>query len=61
MVKPVTSIQKTFTGENHVLSYYGVDAWGKIIKIPNFQPVDVDNNPRLDVENEKTKRKMRLK
>ena len=48
-------IQKTLFGESIVVEYEGVNCDGDVIVIPNFQPI-VDDNPRLDMENEATKR-----
>lgn len=55
--KDDTSIQRTLFEDSEIIEYWGLNAWGKPIKIPNFQPLPYDDNPRLDVENEKTKRK----
>ena len=44
------TIQKTLFGDEIVKEYTGVDAWGETIVIPNFQPLDVDDNPRLDTK-----------
>ena len=57
MGKDKVSIQSTLFAKKDNLSYYGLNAWGETILIPNFQPLDQDDNPRLDVENNKTKRK----
>lgn len=45
--------------ENKSESYIGLNAWGEPIEIPNFQPLVHDDNPRLDMENIKNKRKRR--
>lgn len=55
----MTSIQKTLFDDDKITGYYGLNAFGETIFIPNFQPLPYDDNPRLDMENEKTKRKMR--
>ena len=49
------SIQKTLDGK--LTGYYGLNAFGEKIYIPNFQPLPYDDNPRLDQENIKGKRK----
>lgn len=49
------SIQKTLDGK--LTGYYGLNAFGEEIYIPNFQPLPYDDNPRLDQENIKGKRK----
>lgn len=49
------SIQKTLDGK--LIGYYGLNAFGEKIYIPNFQPLPYDDNPRLDQENIKGKRK----
>ena len=54
-------IQKTLFGGNIITEYEGLNAFGEPIKIPNFQPLEVDDNPRLDMENEEGKRKNQKK
>lgn len=55
----MVSIQQTLFNfeEDSITEYYGLNAWGETIKIPNFRPLEYDDNPRLDVENTRTKRK----
>lgn len=47
----VKNIQTDLFGKQN--SYYGLNAWGELIEIPNFQPLEVDDNPRLDMKNKK--------
>ena len=49
-------VQKTLFGEEIVVEYVGLNYNGDEIIIPNFQPLLVDDNPRLDEENHLTKR-----
>ena len=57
MTEEITKIQQTLFGEKIIIEYLGINHTGKIIRIPNYQPIPTDNNPRLDIENTETKRK----
>ena len=52
-----TSIQKTLFNQDIIVEYQGVNAFGEVITIPNFQPLEHDDNSRLDMKNIQTKQK----